>query len=158
MPTFQNGIYMRKPDFPERFYLDFDGFFASCEQLAHPHLRGKPVGIVPMEKGSSCVIAVSREAKLRGVKNVMPLHEAQRLCPEMILWPQNPDLYRRAHNELLSEVMMVAPIDAVKSIDEITGRLDSSQMRAPEAVTASLSALLIPYCSTKLSAACSISC
>lgn len=125
---------MRKPAEPERFYLDFDGFFASCEQFAHPHLRGKPVGIVPMAKGSSCVIAVSREAKRYGIKNVTPLNEALKLCPDIILWPQNPDLYRRAHNELISEISMVAPVDAVKSIDEITGTLDPGQTLDPLAV------------------------
>lgn len=127
-------IPMRKPTEPERLYLDFDGFFASCEQFAHPHLRGKPVGIIPMRQGSSCVIAVSREAKTYGIKNVTPLREAQRLCPDLILWPQNPDLYRRAHNELISEISMVAPVDAVKSIDELTCRLDATQMKNPLAV------------------------
>jgi len=125
---------MRKPAEPERLYLDFDGFFASCEQFRHPHLRGKPVGVVPMVKGSSCIIACSVEAKALGIKNVMPLGEAMRACPDIILWPQNPDLYRRAHNELISEISMVAPVDAVKSIDELTCRLDPGQTLDPLAV------------------------
>lgn len=125
---------MRKPTEPERLYLDFDGFFASCEQFANPCLRGKPVGIVPMVKGSSCVIACSREAKLRGVSNVMPINEAVKLCPDIILHPQNPDLYRRAHNEMISEISMVVPVDAVKSIDELTCKLDPGQRKDPLAV------------------------
>ena len=89
---------MRKPTQPERLYLDFDGFFASCEQFAHPHLRGKPVGVVPFAGvNTTCVIACSREAKTRGVSNVMMV----RVCPDLISQPQNPDLYRRAHNALL---------------------------------------------------------
>lgn len=69
-----------------------------------------------------------------GVSNVMPLREALRICPDMILWPQDPDLYRRAHNEAISEISMVAPVEAVKSIDELTCRLDQHQMRDPLAV------------------------
>ena len=123
---------MRQPTEPERLYLDFDGFFASVEQQARPGLRGKPVGVVPFAQAEhTCVIACSREAKLRGVKNVMPIQEARNLCPDIILVPQSPDLYRRAHNALLSEIQAVLPIDAVKSIDELTCRLEPSTRQNP---------------------------
>jgi len=82
---------MRKPDTIERLYLDFDGFFASVEQQARPGLRGKPVGIVPFDGTThTVVIACSKEAKARGVKNVMKLVDARKLCPELIqrgCWP-----------------------------------------------------------------------
>jgi len=124
---------MRKPDTIERLYLDFDGFFASVEQQARPRLRGRPVGIVPFAgTRSTCVIACSKEAKARGVKNVMAVAEALRICPDMVLAPQSPDLYRRAHNALLSEIAAVIPIAAVKSIDELTCDLESRDIRDPE--------------------------
>lgn len=126
---------MRKPQEIERLYLDFDGFFASVEQQVHPRLRGKPVGVVPFTNTEyTCVIACSREAKLRGVKNVMNVQEAKALCPDIILVPQSPDLYRRAHNTLLSEVSTIIPIDAVKSIDELTCRLAPDQRSDPKAI------------------------
>ena len=112
---------MRQPAYIERLYLDFDGFFASVEQQVHPRLRGRPVGVVPFAGAEhTCVIACSREAKLRGVKNVMSIAEARERCPDIILVPQSPDLYRRAHNALISEISAVIPVDAVKSIDELT--------------------------------------
>ena len=46
---------MRKPDTIEHLYLDFDGFFASVEQLRDPSLRGRPVGIVPYVGGRTCI-------------------------------------------------------------------------------------------------------
>lgn len=126
---------MRRPDDIERMYLDFDGFFASVEQQARPRLRGRPVGIVPFAgTHRTSVIACSREAKAQGVKNIMSVEDARRVCPDLILVPQTPNLYRRAHNALLAEIESVIPIDAVKSIDELTCRLDDSQRANPQAL------------------------
>ena len=124
---------MRKPKTIERLYLDFDGFFASVMQQAYPALRGKPVGIVPFAgTDRTVVIACSKEAKQFGCHNVMKVAAARDKCPELILVPQEPDLYRRAHNSLISEISAVIPIDAIKSIDEITCILDENQRKAPE--------------------------
>lgn len=126
---------MRRPTQIERLYLDFDGFFASVEQQVHPHLRGKPVGVVPFaDARHTCVIACSREAKLHGVKNVMNIEEARERCPDIILVPQSPDLYRRAHNTLISEISAVIPVDAIKSIDELTCRIDPPDRGDPRAL------------------------
>jgi DNA polymerase-4 len=113
---------MRRPTEIERLYLDFDGFFASVEQQARPRLRGRPVGVVPFEGAGErgILIACSREAKCAGVKNVMDAAEARAICSDLVLVPQSPDLYRRAHNALISEIIAVIPVDAVKSIDELT--------------------------------------
>ncbi len=123
---------MRLPQTIERLYLDFDGFFASVEQQADKKLRGKPVGVVPFTNTNrTCVIACSRDAKALGVKNVMSVDEAINRCPDIILVPQKPDLYRRAHNALLSEIETILPIDTVKSIDELTCKLDGRGIADP---------------------------
>lgn len=124
---------MRKPATIERLYLDFDGFFAAVEQQADPRLRDRPVGIVPFEGTEyTCVIACSKEAKAQGARNVMTVAEAKRVCPDMVLVPQKPDLYRRAHNALLSEISAVIPVAAVKSIDELTCDLSGTDIADPE--------------------------
>src|SRR5690606_18291434 len=134
---------MRLPETIERLYLDFDGFFASVEQQCDRRLRGRPIGVVPF-KGTdrTAVIACSKEAKARGVKNVMPVREAKQLCPELILVPQKPDLYRRAHNALLCEIETVIAIDTAKSIDELTCVLDDSGKRDPELLAARIKAAI----------------
>ena len=134
---------MRLPTTIERMYLDFDGFFASVEQQADKRLRGRPVGVVPFTNTTrTCVIACSKEAKARGCSNVMIVEEAKARCPEIILVPQKPDLYRRAHNTLLAEIESVIPIDTVKSIDELTCRLDKGQRKNPEDLAAKLKSTL----------------
>ena len=99
------------------------------EQQADSKLRGRPIGIVPFTNTEQnlrhCLFAA--KPKLLGVQNVMTVGEARRLCPDILLVPQKPDLYRRAHNTLLAEIESVIPIDAVKSIDELTCKLDRGQ-------------------------------
>ncbi len=128
-------ILMRKPTEIERLYLDFDGFFASVEQQADKNLRGKPVGIVPFEgTDRTSIIACSREAKLSGVKNVMGIKEARAICPDLVIVPQKPDLYRRAHNAIINTIETIIPIDAVKSIDELTCKIEPKYRSTPEAL------------------------
>ncbi|MDQ4134844.1 MAG: type VI secretion protein ImpB, partial [Pseudomonadota bacterium] len=40
---------MRKPTGLERLYVDFDSFFVSAEQHLRPELRGRPVGVIPVD-------------------------------------------------------------------------------------------------------------
>ena len=62
---------MRKPTRPEHLYVDFDGFFASCEEQANPRLYGCPIGVVPFEDArNSCVIASNPKAKKFGVRSL----------------------------------------------------------------------------------------
>ena len=73
-------------------HIDFNSYFASAEQQKNLKLRGKPVGVIKAE-GRTVIIAASVEAKRRGVKTGMPVWEAKRLCPEIILAPADFDSY-----------------------------------------------------------------
>ena len=128
---------MRYAERLESLYLDFDGFFASVMQQVMPAIRGKPVGIIPFNMAnpySTTVIACSKEAKAFGCQNVMRVPEAQRICPEIILVPQRPDLFRRAHMTLLNEIEMEVPIGSVKSIDEFYCNLSEAEAACPDDV------------------------
>ena len=45
--------------------IDANSFFASCEQVFRPDLRGKPV--VVLSNNDGCIIARNAEAKLLGI-------------------------------------------------------------------------------------------
>lgn len=126
---------MRYANRLEALYLDFDGFFASVMQQAIPDIRGRPVGIIPFNMSnaqSTTVIACSKEAKAAGCQNVMRVPDALKICPELILVPQRPDLFRRAHMALLNEIEVEVPIGAVKSIDELYCVLSQVEGADPE--------------------------
>lgn len=132
----QGRLKVRKPDTIEWLYLDFDGFFASVEQQIQPELRGKPIGVTPFRGTDyTIVIACSKEAKSRGVKNIMPVPDALKVCPELVLVTQKPEMYRRAHNALAAAIQSVIPIDVAKSIDELNCRLDRKDIADPYALT-----------------------
>ena len=125
---------MRYVERLESLYLDFDGFFASVMQQVMPELRGRPVGIIPFNltnAASTTVIACSKEAKAYGCQNVMRVPEALSKCPDLLLVPQRPDLFRRAHMALLNEIEMEVPIGSVKSIDELYCMLSEAEADKP---------------------------
>lgn len=98
--------------------VDFNSFFASCEQQERPELRGKPIAIVPVIAETTCVIAASYEAKRRGVKVETGVAEALLRCPDIILVQQRPDLYIKYHHRLLEIIERCIHVSEVKSIDE----------------------------------------
>ena len=115
---------MRRPTKPKRLYIDFDGFFASCEEQADPGLHGRPVGVIPFAGArNSCVIAANAAAKRFGVTTGTGIDEARRLCPRITLAPQRPDLYVRTHHRVVAAVLSVLPVDVVCSIDELAAVL-----------------------------------
>jgi DNA polymerase-4 len=110
---------------------DMDSYFASVEQYLRPELRGRPVGIIPVETDSTCVIAASRDAKLLGVKVGTGVREARRLCPGIALVKARPKIYVQVHHRLLRNVDQCAEVHRVYSIDEWTVQLRGGQ-RNPE--------------------------
>ena len=113
------GAHVRKPSFPEQLYIDFDGFFAACEEQADRQLQGRPLGVIPFAGAvNSCVIAANTMAKRAGVMTGMAIADARRRCPGIALVPQQPDLYTRIHHRIVAAVLDVLPIEAVCSIDE----------------------------------------
>jgi len=104
-------------------YVDFNSYFASVEQQEQPHLRGKPVAVVPVDTQSTCAIAASYEAKAFGVKTGTPIWEAKRLCRGLICVLARHELYVDYHHRAIDEINRHIPVSAVCSIDEMASEL-----------------------------------
>ena len=111
---------------------DMDSYFASVEQCLRPELRGRPVGVIPVESEFTCVIAASYEAKRCGVRVGTGVREARRLCPGISLVKARPAIYVQVHRRILLSVDQCAEVHRVYSIDEWTVRLRGEE-RQPDA-------------------------
>ena len=96
-------------------HIDGDAFFASCEEAIHPELRGKPI-ITGGERG--IVACASYAAKKRGVKRGVPLHEAKKLCPELVVLPSDYETYSLFSRRMFNVMRRFTPQVEEYSIDE----------------------------------------
>lgn len=103
--------------------LDFNSFFASVEQQERPELRGLPVAVVPVVAETTGCIAISIEAKQRGLSRNVRVAEARRLCPDLQVVESRPETYIAYHRRLIEIVERTLPVAKVQSIDEVTCQL-----------------------------------
>ena len=96
-------------------HLDGDAFFTSCEEAIHPELRGKSL-ITGGERG--IVACASYPAKKLGIKRGVPLHEARKICPELIILPSDYETYSLFSRRMFDIMRRFTPDVEEYSIDE----------------------------------------
>ncbi len=99
-------------------HIDLNSCFASVEQQANPHLRGKPIAVAAYTTPSGCILAPSVEAKERGVKTGMRVKDGKLICPDLIVLGPDPNKYRSVHLALRGVVSDYTSNFTPKSIDE----------------------------------------
>ncbi len=96
-------------------HLDADAFFVSCEQASMPALKGKCVA-VGKERG--IIIALSYEAKAKGVKRGMFVSDAKRICPGIIILDSNHETYGLFSVRMFEILKRFSPKIEEYSVDE----------------------------------------
>lgn len=96
-------------------HIDGDAFFTSCEEAIHPELRGKAI-ITGGERG--IVACASYPAKKLGVKRGVPLHEARKICPGLIILPSDYETYSLFSRRMFDIMRRFTPDVEEYSIDE----------------------------------------
>jgi len=97
---------------------DANNFYASCETVFRPDLRGKPVCVVSNNDG--CVIARSAEAKRLGIKMGAPLFKNQRFFSDngVQVFSSNYVLYGDMSHRMMAILGEMAVGQEIYSIDE----------------------------------------
>lgn len=96
-----------------------NSFFISCEKTRHPEIAGKPAAVAgDPERRAGIILTANYEARKFGVKTAMVLHEALKLCPDMLLLPPDHHFYEQCSKEVMHILKSFTPIIEQNSIDE----------------------------------------
>jgi len=115
-------------------FLDMNSYFASVAQQEEPHLRGRPVGIVTVDKPNAACIAASYEAKRFGIGMGTRKSDARRLCPAIEFRAARHDVYVDYHHRIIDATECIHPVTSVHSVDEFALRLTGRHRLLPEAI------------------------
>jgi DNA polymerase IV len=101
------------------FLVDMNAFFISCEITRNHALLGRPAAVAgDPERRAGIILAANYEARKYGVRTAMVLHEALRLCPEMLLVPPDHNFYEQKSEEVMGLLRNYTPLIEQNSIDE----------------------------------------
>ncbi|HHF8233217.1 TPA: DNA polymerase V subunit UmuC, partial [Klebsiella pneumoniae] len=98
---------------------DVNSFYASCEKVFRPDLRGKPV--ICLSNNDGCVIARSREARDIGIPMGAPWFKVKALAEKhhVAVFSSNYSLYHSFSERVMRCLEALAPRVEQYSIDEM---------------------------------------
>lgn len=116
-------------------HIDMDAFFASCEQLTRPTLRGRPV-LVGGVSGRGVVAGASYEARALGAHSAMPMWQARKLIGYrgVVVSPRFP-VYKALSHKVFEVLEHEAGVVEKVSIDEAFLEPPELEGATPEQVT-----------------------
>ncbi len=98
-------------------HVDMDAFYAAVEQLDNPELAGQPV-VVGGAGGRGVVAAASYEVRRFGVHSAMPMREALRRCPQVVVVPPRFKRYREISGQVFEIFREFTDLVEGLSLDE----------------------------------------
>jgi DNA polymerase-4 len=101
------------------FLVDMNSFFISCEMTRHPELAGKPAAVAgDPKKRTGIILTANYEARRYGVKTTMPVGQALKLCPDLLLLPPDHRFYSETSRQVMDILSSFTPAVQENSIDE----------------------------------------
>jgi len=99
--------------------VDMNAFYISCEMSRNPALKGKPAAVAGNpENRTGIILTANYEARKYKVKTTMLVHEAKKLCPNLVLVPPDHEFYEQKSREVMDILRRYSPVIQQNSIDE----------------------------------------
>src|SRR5829696_2670715 len=127
-------VYNRGMSARKILHLDLDAFFCAVEELHNPALRGRAfaVGGLPEERG--VVASCSYPARRQGVHSAMPMSQAVRQCPGLVIVPTRHRIYQLMSRRVMERAHRLTPLVEQISIDEafldVSARVEEAEALA----------------------------
>ncbi|MEM7134494.1 MAG: DNA polymerase IV [Chloroflexota bacterium] len=99
-------------------HLDLDAFFCSVEEQHDPTLVGKAFAVGGRPEQRGVVASCSYPARQLGVRSAMPMSQAVRRCPHLIIVPANHKTYGATSRQVMQLLRGLTPLVEQLSIDE----------------------------------------
>ena len=99
-------------------HLDLDAFFCAVEEQLNPELRGKAIAVGGQPDERGVVASASYPARAYGVRSAMPMGQAIRLCPHLIVVGSTRGAYSERSRAVMAILRDTAPDVEPLSIDE----------------------------------------
>ncbi|TLS66676.1 DNA polymerase IV [Mariprofundus erugo] len=107
-------------------HVDCDAFYASCELVRYPQLKGRPVCV--LSSHHAIVVAKSYDARALGITTGMPVWEARKIAPQAAFLAADFRYYGLMSGKVFSILRRYSPEIEIYSIDE--GFLDMNGVRS----------------------------
>jgi DNA polymerase-4 len=99
-------------------HLDLDAFFCAVEEQRDPSLRGQPFAVGGRPEQRGVVASCSYPARQFGIRSAMPMVNAVKLCPHLIIVERHTQDYRDMSRRVMAYLREVTPLVEQLSIDE----------------------------------------
>ncbi|MBI3283401.1 MAG: DNA polymerase IV, partial [Burkholderiales bacterium] len=83
-------------------HCDCDCFYAAIEMRDDARLRGRPLAVGGRPDQRGVVATCNYEARRYGVRSAMPMAQAVRRCPGLLILPPSMEKYRAASRQILA--------------------------------------------------------
>ncbi len=99
-------------------HLDLDAFFCAVEELYDPSLRGKAFAVGGHPESRGVVSSCSYPARAFGVRSAMPMAQAIRTCPGLVVVYPRHGVYGEMSGRVMEFINDLTPLVEQVSIDE----------------------------------------
>jgi len=113
------------------FHIDLNAFFANAELILDPTLAGKPVAVSGTTR-RSVVSTASYEARKFGVHSAMPIGEAEKLCPDLVVVNGHYHFYEQLSEQFIGIIRRYTGMIEQASIDECYADVTETIMKYPK--------------------------